>query len=120
MKVLIGKLDDFPEGKLSVVVANGIKIVVAHTSNGLCAVDDACPHEGAPLSEGHQTGDSIICPWHQSKFHLCTGSNLDWVRGLLGEDVPAWSDEAIQLGGKPESVTTYRISVEGEAVYAEL
>src|SRR5258707_15604750 len=37
------------------------------------AVSNACNHVGGPLGEGRLDGDFIICPWHQWKFHRCSG-----------------------------------------------
>jgi nitrite reductase/ring-hydroxylating ferredoxin subunit len=37
------------------------------------AIDDKCPHRGAPLSKGLQDGADIICPLHHFRFGLETG-----------------------------------------------
>ena len=28
---------------------------------------------GGPLDEGEREGDTVVCPWHGSRFDLCTG-----------------------------------------------
>ncbi|MGE3317581.1 MAG: precorrin-3B synthase, partial [Planctomycetaceae bacterium] len=41
------------------------------------AIDNACPHEGAPLSEGEFSDGVVTCPWHAWTFKACTGCSLD-------------------------------------------
>jgi nitrite reductase/ring-hydroxylating ferredoxin subunit len=38
---------------------------------------DTCSHFGASLSEGKLDGDSIVCPYHSSRFALEDGRVLD-------------------------------------------
>ncbi len=40
----------------------------------LFALDDACPHEGYPLSKGSVKDCVVTCPWHNFKFRLEDGS----------------------------------------------
>jgi nitrite reductase/ring-hydroxylating ferredoxin subunit len=37
------------------------------------AVDDACPHDGGPLSDGFVDGDRLVCARHGWELELCTG-----------------------------------------------
>ena len=37
------------------------------------AIDNVCPHRGAPLDKGLQDGTDIICPLHHFRFSLQTG-----------------------------------------------
>ena len=53
-------------------------------------VANACNHVGGPLGEGRLDGDYIVCPWHNWKFHRCTGKGEpgfeeDRGSGLSGE-----------------------------------
>ncbi len=61
-----------------------------------------------------------MCPWHNSRFDLASGDNLDWTPGFAGKDMPRWSRKLIALGRKPSSLTTYAVTVEGDDVYVEL
>ena len=36
-------------------------------------VSNVCNHVGGPLGEGRLDGDYIVCPWHNWKFHRCSG-----------------------------------------------
>lgn len=37
-------------------------------------VDDACPHDGGPLSDGFLDGDRLVCARHGWEIDPCTGS----------------------------------------------
>jgi nitrite reductase/ring-hydroxylating ferredoxin subunit len=37
------------------------------------AVSNTCNHVGGPLGEGRLDGEYIVCPWHNWKFHRCSG-----------------------------------------------
>jgi nitrite reductase/ring-hydroxylating ferredoxin subunit len=51
----------------------------------LHAVDDRCPHEGYPLSQGAVDGCTLTCCWHNWKFDLRDGAC-----GKGGEDVRSY------------------------------
>lgn len=51
----------------------GREIAVFHHNGGFFAVDDLCPHRGAPLSEGFIEDGKVFCPWHCFDFNLRTG-----------------------------------------------
>jgi len=59
------------------------------------AVEDTCPHVGAPLSEGELAGRQLICPWHGAAFDIATGANLcpPARRGIRSYPVQIVSDE---------------------------
>ena len=41
------------------------------------AIDDACPHRGAPLCDGIVYDQSVTCTWHGWRFSLVDGRWLD-------------------------------------------
>ena len=41
------------------------------------AIDNACPHEGAPLAQGEVANGVVTCPWHGWTFNPCTGCSID-------------------------------------------
>jgi nitrite reductase/ring-hydroxylating ferredoxin subunit len=52
----------------------GEAVLVARAADGsVCAIAATCSHLGGPLDEGEREGDTVICPWHASRFSLCTG-----------------------------------------------
>jgi nitrite reductase/ring-hydroxylating ferredoxin subunit/uncharacterized membrane protein len=48
-------------------------LVTRSTSGALCAIASTCSHFGGPLAEGEREGDVVVCPWHGSRFDICTG-----------------------------------------------
>ena len=62
-------------GKLVGVELEGESVVVSRSeaSGEVCAIAATCSHLGGPLDEGERDGDTVVCPWHGSRFDLCTG-----------------------------------------------
>ncbi|PTY00990.1 (2Fe-2S)-binding protein [Verrucomicrobia bacterium LW23] len=57
-----------------VLVQPGWEIGVFRTREGaLHAIDNACPHAGAPLHNGPIVGGDVVCPLHLWSFSLTTG-----------------------------------------------
>ncbi len=56
------------------VEVDGVAVAVTRARSGEpCAIAATCSHLGGPLDEGERDGDTIVCPWHGSRFDLCTG-----------------------------------------------
>ena len=51
----------------------GVPILLVRRGDHVFALAETCSHFGAPLSEGKLIGDSIVCPWHASRFSLDDG-----------------------------------------------
>lgn len=68
---------DLPEGKLVRAAANGLEILLVRRGEKIHALAEACSHLGGPLAEGTLEGESVVCPWHGSRFALSDGSVLD-------------------------------------------
>jgi len=62
-------------GKL--VEAGGRKIALFFVDGVYFALDEVCPHRGAPMHEGICYGAEVECPWHAARFDLATGKNLN-------------------------------------------
>ena len=70
--------DDLVDGALAGVEVDGERVVVARCEDGsVCAIAATCSHLGGPLDKGKREGDTVICPWHGSRFALRTGGVLD-------------------------------------------
>jgi nitrite reductase/ring-hydroxylating ferredoxin subunit/uncharacterized membrane protein len=69
--------DQLPADKPTKVTADGVSVVLVRQGDAIYALRDTCSHLGGPLSEGKLEGNSIICPWHGSRFCLEDGRVLD-------------------------------------------
>ncbi|MEZ5967284.1 MAG: Rieske (2Fe-2S) protein [Planctomycetota bacterium] len=61
----------------AVVHVEGHEVAVFRVPTSPCgyrAVVNSCPHAGAALAEGHQSGEEVACPWHGWRFDLATGA----------------------------------------------
>ena len=65
-------------GKLVGVELEGEDVLVARSeeTGEVCAIAATCSHLGGPLADGEREGDVVICPWHGSRFDLCSGAVL--------------------------------------------
>jgi nitrite reductase/ring-hydroxylating ferredoxin subunit/multimeric flavodoxin WrbA len=50
-----------------------LEFAISFEDGRVGVVSNACNHVGGPLGEGRLDGDYIVCPWHNWKFHRCTG-----------------------------------------------
>ena len=88
---------DLPPGAMRRVTFGDLDVLIAHTSAGLVAIDDRCPHMSAPLSIGQLDGCLIACPLHDGQFDLATGlpTRMPTTGGLDAEGTyhPVWAPE---------------------------
>jgi len=61
------------EGKPKQVNVAGADIFLLKTPTTLYALANKCAHLGGPLAEGTVEGESVVCPWHGSRFCLRDG-----------------------------------------------
>ena len=52
---------------------DGKAYAVYHTKSGFYATEGLCTHEQASLVDGMVEGDVVVCPKHNSRFHIPTG-----------------------------------------------
>ncbi|MFZ9857122.1 MAG: Rieske (2Fe-2S) protein [Roseiflexaceae bacterium] len=67
---------DLLPGQMKCVVVDGLPIGVANVAGQIYAFDDACRHEGGPLSSGVLINDTVTCPWHGWTYQLQSGKAL--------------------------------------------
>ena len=96
----IGSSEELSRKPLAKVTAKTRELAVSFKDGKFGVVSNACNHVGGPLGEGRLDGEYINCPWHNWKFHRCTG---------LGE--PGFEEDA---------VPAYPVKVESGRVLVDL
>ncbi|HZT82202.1 MAG TPA: non-heme iron oxygenase ferredoxin subunit [Gemmataceae bacterium] len=74
--VRVATVQEVPAGTGKQVTVNGRKIALFNVEGKFHAIDDTCPHRGAPLWEGELIGNEVTCPWHGARFDVTTGAHL--------------------------------------------
>lgn len=59
------------------VKAEGTPVLLVRQGGNIYAVAETCSHLGGPLSQGKLEGETVICPWHGSRFALSDGAVVD-------------------------------------------
>ena len=96
----VGSADELAKTPLRRVAVQNREFAVSFKDGQFGAVSNACNHAGGPLGDGRLDGNFIICPWHNWKFHRCTG---------VGEP-----------GFEEDRVPAYTVKVEGGRVLVDL
>ena len=88
-------IKELPAGALRRISRGDLDLLLAHTSAGIVATDDRCPHMSAPLSIGVLDGCIVDCPLHSGRFDLASGEpvQMPTTGGLDpdGQYRPTWS-----------------------------
>jgi len=71
--VVIGTVAEIPLGSVRRFEVAGLAIAVAHTDEGIYALEDRCSHADVALSEGELEGCLLECWLHGSAFDVRTG-----------------------------------------------
>ena len=98
--VEVARTSQIPEGGVMGVEVEGKNLALVNLRGEIYALDDSCPHQAGPLSEGQIVGEEIECPWHRSCFDIRTGR--------------VTRDPAL------EGVATYQVRLTGDAVEVEV
>jgi nitrite reductase/ring-hydroxylating ferredoxin subunit/uncharacterized membrane protein len=70
--------EELPQEGMRRVEVGGTAILLSRSSSDhICAISSVCGHFGGPLDEGDREGDTVVCPWHKSRFDLCSGEAID-------------------------------------------
>ncbi len=72
----LGPVDSMPEGAPCLRKGPaGQRVACVRRADGTVDVlDDRCPHEGYPLSQGEVHGAILTCKWHNWKFEVGSGA----------------------------------------------
>lgn len=79
-RVRVGLVSDMVDGDCAVVPVGPVSVAVWRVAGEFFALEDRCPHAGAPLSDGTLDGTTVVCPWHQWCFALKDGSRAGGTR----------------------------------------
>ena len=71
--VRVGDVAAWVKGRGRQVEVDGHAIAVFWDGARWFAVDDACPHMGASLADGHLEGNELQCSWHEWRYDTTTG-----------------------------------------------
>ncbi len=73
----VAKVGAIPEGEGRSFEVSGRIIALILDEGVYYAIDDACPHQGAPLCDGLVMDKTVTCTWHGWRFSLEDGTWLD-------------------------------------------
>ena len=79
----------------------GREVALFNLGDRFLAVENRCPHQGGPLSDGIVSGCAVVCPLHAWRVRLDTG-------------------EVDRPGGSEACVRTFETRVEGDIVLVQL
>lgn len=95
-------VESLRNGKPQRVEVDGVGLVLCRTGNNgdVAAFGEFCPHLAAPMSDGWVDRGRLVCPWHGSRFDVCSGEVL---RGPSAAPLPRYqtriNDGMIELRG---------------------
>lgn len=110
----VGAVDDFADGTMRAVAAEGHDLLVAQVGGRFYAAAERCPHLGGHLSHGVLEGTVVRCPRHGSRFDLADGSVVQWTE---------WSGAVVKLAKlvkSPRPLQTYPVEAKNGRVLVEV
>ena len=76
--VTVGRVEDVPPGRgATVELEGGKELALYNVAGQFYAVENFCPHRGAPIADGNLSGAIVECDWHGWRFDLRTGACLN-------------------------------------------
>jgi len=83
----IGSVDELSSTSLKRVTVVNREFAVSYKDGTFGVLSNTCNHAGGPLGKGRLDGEYIVCPWHNWKFHRCSGKGEP---GFEDDRVPAY------------------------------
>ena len=87
----VGSTEVLSRTPLRPLTVSGRDLALSYKDGQFGVLSNVCNHVGGPLGEGRLDGDYINCPWHNWKFHRCSGKGEP---GFEEDAVPAYSVKA--------------------------
>jgi len=119
-KIPVVMSSEVTEGRTLACKVEEQALLLARVEGCVYTVQNRCPHLGLPLTRGKLEGTVVRCPWHGSRFDLCTGENLGWVDSFAGVPMPGWSHGLLAAGRKPQALQTFPTTEDDARVWVEL
>jgi multimeric flavodoxin WrbA/nitrite reductase/ring-hydroxylating ferredoxin subunit len=69
----VGYAEELSTTPLKRVTALNVELAISFKDGKFGAISNVCNHAGGPLGDGRLDGDYVVCPWHNWKFHRCSG-----------------------------------------------
>jgi nitrite reductase/ring-hydroxylating ferredoxin subunit len=118
-KTKIATTADVGSEKVLKASADGQSVLVAKVGDQYCAIANKCPHMGLPMAKGKFVNGVITCPFHGSKFEICTGKNTEWVESFAGIPLPGVAKKVVAMGKSSTDVASFSVTQEGEDLLIE-
>jgi len=83
----VGAAEDFKRTPLREAKLGERLVAVSFQDGKFGVVSNVCNHVGGPLGRGKIEGEFVVCPWHQYRFHRCTGEGEP---GYEADKVPSY------------------------------
>ncbi|WP_017300825.1 Rieske (2Fe-2S) protein [Nodosilinea nodulosa] len=119
-KVKIATTADVSTDKVLKTSAGDRSILVAKVGDKYCSVANKCPHLGLPMAKGKLENGTITCPFHGSKFEMCTGKNVEWVESIAGISLPGVAKKIVSMGKTPSDVASFSVTQEGDDLFVDI
>jgi nitrite reductase/ring-hydroxylating ferredoxin subunit len=75
--IVAGRVEDVPPGRgATVELLDGRELALYNVGGEFHAIENFCPHKGAPLADGQLCGHTVECDWHGWRFDVRTGRCL--------------------------------------------
>ena len=118
-KTKVANTSDVSADKVVKAKVDGNPVLISKSGDSYCAIAGKCPHLGLPMSKGKVENGTITCPFHGSKFDLCSGKNVEWVDSFVGIPLPGVAKKVISMGKEPTDVASFTVTQEGEELFID-
>jgi len=72
--VRVADSSEVPPGSAKACVVGGRQVALFNVDGAFYALENVCPHQGAPLTDGYLEGPLLTCSWHAWCFDVRTGN----------------------------------------------
>jgi nitrite reductase/ring-hydroxylating ferredoxin subunit len=93
----VAHLDELAVGSMKMVKVDGRRLCLVRTSEGIFALDNACPHQGYGLTQGDLIGAVLTCEWHNWKFRVRDGACVVGEENVQTHDVQVGADGSVSV-----------------------